>query len=346
VKNIQHKSYTSRANRATPNKRRMRYGWVEGALGWGPDGLAQYHCVFEYANASEAQKGIDTSYLFRSLLTLAVDKGLVNARLSNIIVLEDAYRFLASGNEVNGGVTPIAELLSIIRGAGVGIIALVQSLANIPIGVLANLSNRVMFRLSTDQDYRQLAADMNMTAQQREWAKRHLRPGLGLMTVSDGLWREPFLLRSPLVEFPEAVTDIQAHTSLKHLTHLPVIRATEFDNFSAIESVTVAADPGLSPEGGNQTVATNVQSSVISGIPADELKFLQAIHQNLGLNASAFRQVLGFGSDKTVRLRRLLIKKGWVKETPVQKNAKGRAAKVLSLTAQGEAIIQESEVSP
>ncbi|MEM9419894.1 MAG: hypothetical protein AAGA25_12710 [Planctomycetota bacterium] len=327
-------------------------------LAWRPEDLANIHCVFEYHAATESQKGIETSYLLRSLLTHAVQMGRVNAPFTNLCVIDDAHRFLSGGNEEEGGVTPIEELLSVIRGSGTSVFALVQSLSRVPRGVLANLSNRVMFRLATDADYRQLAADMNMTAEQREWAKRHLRPGLGVFTSADGPWREPILMDIPAYELPSVVTDAQVAASLKHLSHLPVKRATEFDNFSPHEAITLPQPPEVPTAKSGGVARRSDQSKPTKSLPApttvagsaspqisgDEIAFLKAIRDHHDLPASKFRGVLGFGSDKTLRLRRTLIEKGWVKQTPVQKNAKGRASLLLSLTLQGESIFSDAHL--
>ena len=69
---------------------------------------------------------------------------------------------------------------------------IVQTLQGMSSRLLPNLATKIMGRMGSNKDYRELGSDLAMSREQLEWARRNLRPGTYILQASDGDWRTAF----------------------------------------------------------------------------------------------------------------------------------------------------------
>ena len=125
-----------------------------------------------------------------SLLQHEIEKGLVNAPMSLFVGFEDSQRFF-DAQGVSGDITPIDELAGIVRGTGKGLAVIVQTMNGLSRKLVPNLATKIMGRMGSQEDYARLGADLAMSREQLDWARRRLKPGQFIVQVSEGEHREP-----------------------------------------------------------------------------------------------------------------------------------------------------------
>ena len=159
-------------------------------LGWSATDLAKYSIDFEMRGTSEIVKQVLLEPILYSLLQHEIEKGLVNAPMSLFVGFEDSQRFF-DAQGVSGDITPIDELAGIVRGTGKGLAVIVQTMNGLSRKLVPNLATKIMGRMGSQEDYARLGADLAMSREQLDWARRRLKPGQFIVQVSEGEHREP-----------------------------------------------------------------------------------------------------------------------------------------------------------
>ena len=288
---------------------------------WSPKDLSKFAIVFEMRGVSESAKHLVLSSLLFSTLYERAERGVSNAKLDLVCVLEDAQQFLNSNSETSSGLSPIDELAGLIRGLGVGLIAACQSLSGLSPKLVANLSTKFMLRCGTHSDYHRLSQDMALSAEQLNYARLNLRPGLMVASCADTAWRHPFLVHTPNYRLTQSVSESKVETSLQLLAKLPTEFATEFEHWQPHESVTVS-----SKKQGHEPV------------DAFALRFLVVVVENPGLASTKYAGLAGMKTSKAISVRESLVLQGLVTEHRVSAGKTGRSSLILEATKKGKGV--------
>jgi hypothetical protein len=283
---------------------------------WSPLDLAEHCLVFELLGLGEQSKTLLMSYcLFALFLYDMQNPGLTGNALRHWLVFEDAQRFFHDGaDDSSADMPPFEELAGVVRESGRGLALVVQSLQGFPKGLSANMATKVMGRLGIDDDWQRLGRDMGMSADQIAWSKLSLRPGRFVGQVSEGDWRLPFLMTVPPMTIPKSVTDDEADASVNALSHLPLVRATEYDRWDPFAAI---------------HVDDNDASDVPGVLDDAERRFLQAVIDNPKVKSSDYAAIANMGQRRALEVRRQLVARGYLREHQVATSATGRAAIVL-----------------
>lgn len=286
---------------------------------WQANELAKFSIVFEMGGAAETVKQVVLEPLLYSLLRYEVERGRFNSAMDLFVAFEDSQRFFDGGGEANG-LTPMEELAGVIRGSAKGLGVIVQTLRGLSPRLIANLSNKIMGRLGTAQDYHQLGADMGMNTEQIEWAKRNLKPGTYIGQLADNEWREPFIFNVPLLNIPPVVSDEEVRRSVEALDFLPVVPAEEFANWKPRHLIEVSD--------------SHVPSSHNPLLEA-ELRFLAAVVENPGQSSSSYAKILGINGGRAAEIRVRLVELNFIREHSVATNPRGRSSMILEPLDEG-----------
>jgi len=305
-------------------------------VGWKPSDLARFHIVFEMREASEHVKSLLLSDLLFSVLYYRIEKGASNASLDLMIAFEDCQRFFSSASSEGSDIPPTDEAAGLIRGMGVCLLGACQSMSGLSRGLVPNLATKIMGRLGTNDDYRQLGADMGMTPKQLEWARLNLKPGVFIVQLAEGPWRHPFVIKVPRVKTPPIVGDAEVAESTQALDDLPATPAREFLGWQPSHLIQIASgiqDPTLQRGSGNSTSDA-------------ELRFLRAVLQHPQKPSSRYARLAGMGTKQAISLRKSLVDRGFLREHIVATGGRGRNAIVLELTSRAlEALDHTSQDS-
>jgi len=287
---------------------------------WTATDLAKYSIVFERKSTPQnAYQMLLESTLF-SLFLHAVEKGVYNGSLNLFVAFDDSQRFFDSRSSTSDtcGISPMDELAGIVRGVGIGLCILVQTMNGLSRRLIPNLSLKVMGVMGSHDDYATIGADLGMTPEQINWAALHLQPGSFIAQATEGNWREPFLFKAPLIRLADAVDDIEAAESVKVLDSIPTIAATEYDHWTPFECVEL--QPVTQPQPAQ------------SGISEAEYRFIKAVIDNPGQPSSAYSKLAGLGVKQAVDIRQHLVDVEYLREHQVATGQRGRQAIVLEPT--------------
>lgn len=330
-------------------------------MAWRASDLAGRKILFEYRGTSEQRKGIELNYLIRAKMDWTESRGIMNSPLKHITFTDDSQRFLTSGT-ADGDIAPITELLGVQRGSGSAYGGSLQGMEGVGKGLLSNMGSRIIFRLGTAFDMSALGADMSLSAEQQQWAMANLRQGLAIMTLAEGPYRDPFIIRSDKFELTPMVSDLMAQQSLRHLDDLPVVRAEEFDHFSPYDHLRIDTPEGLGlPEDAtadepaegiakahmvdeppvSATASTPSEHTVIPAdtISKDEHRFLIAVRDHPMEPSRNYAKLAAMGSAKAIRIRKALLERGLLVQDPLATGARGRAALLIRISTSGEAAL-------
>jgi hypothetical protein len=172
---------------------------------------------------------------------------------------------------------------------------------------MANSSIKVMGRLGEHDDYVSFGRSMGMTAEQIEFCKRTLRPGLYAARVGGGDFQEPFLLQVPLVKLPGRVSDEEVRRSGEELRRKLLSGRQPPQKPRPLAAPPPAKEP-LAPE--------------------EEL-ILNAVRDHPHRPWRQYPHLVGMSNRKAAQVREFLVKKGRFREWRVELS--GRGARTLLL---------------
>ncbi|MEE8169533.1 MAG: hypothetical protein V3T70_03210 [Phycisphaerae bacterium] len=253
-------------------------------------------------------------YWITALFEYRLATGRPNQDIQNAIFLEEAQHFLGSDE----GGTSIVRLFSQVRGAGISILAWVQT-SRIADAVLSNTAVKLLARAGHARDYAAFGACMGLSAHVIEWLKWNARPGTFVCKLSDGEILRPFLFQATLVPPLPAVTPADIRASQRQLDWTAVEFA-DSDSTPSSGDVPVGHDAGpAAPD------LTEFERSVLRTIAAHPL-----------MPSSRFASRLGISMRRSIAIRRRLVDVGAVTERRLDAGGRrGGTAIVMELTDAG-----------
>jgi len=172
--------------------------------GWSTEDLARRHLVLEFAGLTETDKNLLLNYLLVSEFISRVARGVSNPRMDFLVMVDDAQRISSISQEHH---SPVGDLITFIRGTGIGLFLGTQSTHGLLPQVMANTSLKILGRVGSMGDYLEMGRVMGLTSEQVQWAQHHLRPGLFIGQVGEGDWRYPFVFEVPRPKFDLDATE-------------------------------------------------------------------------------------------------------------------------------------------
>lgn len=281
---------------------------------WNPADLARFSIDFEMRGISETVKHLLLESLVLTVFQQEVDRGVHNGPLKLVIAFDDAQRLFDAANQSDGGeIAPLDELAGLVRAMGISLWAIVQTMYGLSPRLTPNLATKIAGRMGDAQDYARVGATQGWTAEQVDWTKLHLKPGMFVGQVSEGDCREPFVFTVPLVDLSEAVEDAEAEQSVKALDSLPTVFADEFAHWQPqpvieVEESTQSARPKLSEL---------------------ELRYLKAVVAEPNKPSSFYCKTAHINGQRAAQIRQRLITDGFVSEHALSLGIRGRHALVL-----------------
>ncbi len=316
-------------------------------VGWKPTDLARYSIDFEMRGTSEAVRQILLESALFSVMQHEVERGLANAQINLFIAFEDSQRFFDSQQKTSTDITPMDELAGVIRGSGKGLGVIVQTMQGLSKRLLPNLATKIMGRLGSHDDYARLGADLAMNPSQIEWARRKLKPGMFVVQVSEGDWREPCLISVPLLNMSNIVSDEEAAESVRALDSLPVVPAPEYDKWEPQHIIHAITPTTKKEEKGSQDEDGSTPRNPNAPLPMELLEYLKSIARKPFLNATQRDEHNGVTASKGNTMRKKLIQQGLVNPISINPGSgRGTSFQLLELTEKGLDLMRQFGVKP
>lgn len=183
-------------------------------VGWTSHDLAERRIVFELGGLAERDKNLILNTLLLSEFSSRVARGVSNPRMDLWVCCDEAARLVSTNNATSA----IGDMIGLVRGTGIGLDLSVQSADIAPV-VLSNTATKIVGRCGSATDYDLMSAAMGLHAEQRQWLRSRLEPGLFVGQLGEGSWREPFVFRVP----PMQVRDDTRASSSMALGDLPLL---------------------------------------------------------------------------------------------------------------------------
>lgn len=280
---------------------------------WSPSELSRFSIVFEMRGSSESVRSLLPQSLLFTVFHTRIAQGLVNSPLELLLVFEDAQRIFSDRVTAEGEVTPLDEATGIVRGAGLGIWPIAQTTVGFSRRTRPNMAIRIFGRLGCHEDYVTLGADCGLNAEQLDYVRQRLVPGMFVGQVGMGNHTLPFLFRVPLARLSSAPSGAEVEESQAPLRAL----STEFaDEFAKWTPQLVAE---VSPPANTKAPALNEA----------DLRLLRAIVDHPGQSISFYCRHTRSSGRRLAEIRKHLLDLGLIREHPVALRARGRTAIVL-----------------
>ena len=291
---------------------------------WRPSQLIDKLVVLELAGASETiRQWLPSAWLF-TLFHGQVERGAFNERLRHLTLIDDAQRFIVGDGLGGSDLSPIGELLGLLRSSGLAVGANFQSLAPVPASTFANLNVRIIGLLGSYGDVRRVSGELALNPEQTAWIQHHLRAGRYLMQLNNAAWRYPFIVNLPRPRLP-SVAEGDLAAARAQLDQLPVVEAVEFRNWTPWDSAQASAS-------GQPASSTEAPKQVLTD---HERRFLKAIVAHPLQSQSAYPKLAGMKPADAKAARLVLVSRGLIVERKVSLNARGRQPTLLEATDAG-----------
>jgi hypothetical protein len=283
-------------------------------LAWSPLDLCRYSINVEMHGASEAAKQLLLESTLFTIFQHEVERGVVNGPLRLVIAFDDSQRLFEARHSL-AGISPLDELAGVVRGSGLSLWVLLQTMEGLSRRLVPNLANKLCGRLGTALDYASVGADMGMTTEQIAWSRLHLQPGSFIGQAADGDYREPFLFSVPQIQFQERVDDLEAAESVRALDALPTVFADEFAHWQ--------------PHHVAHLSGTSAPANSTPTLSDAETRFLKAVVEHPGQPSSRYAKLAGIGGRQTIEIRQRLVQLGFLRVHPVATSSRGRQSIIL-----------------
>lgn len=290
-------------------------------VGWKATDLAKFSIVFEMRGAQETVKQLYIEPLLFSIMQAEMQKGAVNKEMHLFIVFEDSQRLFDAQDPRWSDMTPADELAGVVRGSGIGICVVVQTTRGLSQRLTPNLATKFVGRLGIGADYLTLGADLSLNKDQLNWATKNLGPGVFLVQVSEGDWREPFVMKVPLLESKAIVSEVEVEESQKTLDSLPVEFEPKYNDWERFPVLRVAQP--AAPKYGKGILSREL-INYLADVAENPLEPLTDRDARLGINISTGH-----------RIRDEIGRQGLVNIVAVNPGGRGKGFKLLELTSEG-----------
>ena len=316
---------------------------------WRPSQLIDRLVVLELAGATESVKQYLPTTILSSMFSSQVNTGVTNSKLRTVVYLDDAQRFLSGDGIGSRDQTPIAELLGLLRTAGISVAASYQSFDGVSSGIMANMSCRLIGRLGCTSDWKRAASELSLNPQQLAWAQGNLKPGTFLLHLPFSPWRLPFVAEMPRPNLLP-VSDADLIAGRQDLDQLPVITCKKFMHWtpwggggSARTKPTQPKSPPTVPHSTPATSSTPTAPSEpsIPRLTDRERRLLLAVVDNPFQPASSYHKVTSMKPADSKRAREALIGYGYITARKARLHKpRGRHPLILEPTAAGKKLAE------
>ncbi len=295
--------------------------------GWTSSDLSRLHLAIEFAGIGETEKNLVLNALVLSEFTSRVAKGISNPNMDFWICCDEAQRIVsAQGN--SPGRNAVGDLISLVRGTGIGLDLSVLSTSAITPQVISNTATKIMGRCGSAGDYAAAGHSMGLSAEQIQWAQLNLKPGMFIGQIGEGNHRYPFVFTIPQMSFPQVSSNQQSLDDLGSLSSLPIVPAGEFQTWSDN-----ACDSAPTSQKSNSAFESD-----------QEYRFCKVIVENPMLASSKYPKLAGISSKTAGPIRHILIAKGFVREHVLDSSGRGPSSLMLEATPEGVKALREHEL--
>lgn len=321
---------------------------------WSTSSLLGKQIVLELGAEAEIVKAFHIDWLLRRSFDASIARGnsdSMSRGLKQLFILDDAQHFIAAEGGADG-LRPIDEMLGLARGAGVGVLICLQSIAGLRPTLLSNLSTRFTGCLRSHADLTAAACDGGFTPEQVSWCRLHQSVGQFVINMGDGPWRLPMAVQVPFAKVPPVVTDDMVVESQGPLRTLPVQFDERYRNWRAIPFASAVSGEVRSdrearaahPQAENPARPLPMEQTEEASVPlADaELRVLLAIVDHPGLPSSRYPALAKTSVRRCIQARTFLAEHGYVTEHLVATSTKGRTAVTLHATPLGESVARRA----
>ena len=287
-------------------------------VGWPSNDLAKSHIVFELAGVSETDKNLLLNSLILSEFTSRIARGISNPKMDLWICLDEAQRICSRSSQTSA----IGSQIGLVRGTGIGLDLSVQSMNEILPQVTSNTATKIIGRCGSIVDYNTAGHNMGLTTEQIHWAQMNLEPGTFICQLGEGSWRHPFILRIPMMNFPKIPHETK--TDIDQLEDLPVVYASEYDNWGQIESISNSVES---------------QGSLFEN--DKEFRFCQAVVNQPMQSSSSYSSIAKVSPKYIKQIREQLIAKKYIREHILDSGGRGRSTILLEPLPEGIQAVKE-----
>ena len=156
-------------------------------------------CVFELDGLGLAYQCFITACWLAAPFSRRVASG--NEQKHLLISLDEGQRIfsksLASSSE---GPSFISLMTSLVRAENIMLQVGVQTVDDLSRTIISNSATKILGRCGDQEDFHRMGRSMGLTAEQIEWCKFNLKPGLFVAKLNYGNNLHPFLLETPYVQ--------------------------------------------------------------------------------------------------------------------------------------------------
>ena len=283
--------------------------------GWPSNELAKHHIAFELGGGSETAKNLILNSTILSEFISRISRGISNTKMDLMIFADEAQRLCSSAET-----SPIASLIGLVRGSGIGLDLSLQSTYQLLPQIVSNTATKILGRCGSIADFNAAGHSMGLSPEQIHWAQMNLCPGQFVGQLGEGSWRHPFVFKVPLIKLsqntPANLYDINPFPELK------TVYASEFDTWGQIPQI-------------NLPVENKIFDS------EQELEFCKAVANNPMQPSSAYPKIAGISSKNAKKIREQLITKGFITEHKLDSTSRGRSTILLEILPAGFTAIQK-----
>ena len=276
---------------------------------WNPSDLAQHPILFLLRTTADDVRHFLVEFLLDHVFQRQIERGVVNRELELFIFVDDAQPLVNSHG--SSALSGLDEKVGKIRGGGVSIAFLAQSLRGISPHLLPNINGWLMGR-TVEHDVRMaLGRNFGMNEVQLEFVRLSLGRGQFVGVIAEGDWHEPFLIEAMNVDLSHHVTEADVLESQRVLAALPVICDDDFrkwERHPVVELQPDASAPALSPS---------------------EKRLLDLVVAEPGKPAGYYTRKLSMNGKAARAARERLVQLGLLREHKLQLNRRGKPALVL-----------------
>ncbi len=158
--------------------------------------LANKHVIFELQGINDHHGRFMVLLLWLLLFKWRMKSGLIGAELSNLLVVDEASWFAPKFNDEHLGFSPLAQVMSQSRAAGLGTVLASQAANGLDNAVFVNTEMKIGFRLGDGQCIERASKAMALNKEQQAYIPK-LGVGECIAQVPEV---DPFVLRVPDIE--------------------------------------------------------------------------------------------------------------------------------------------------
>jgi hypothetical protein len=273
------------------------------SYGFSSHDLSKINLILLLNSINERGKDLILNYLLLGEFASRIEG---SASASDLwIAIDEANRICGAENS---GLFGLADMISVVRGAGLILDLSAQNGALHP-QILANTA-KIIGRTSNYSDLNLIGRAVGLSREQSIYLLHHLNPGEFLMQLGMGKFRKPFLVRVPLVDF-EAYKNISLPLQPNPLDNLKVVKAKSGQAKIVVNNTLESAS--AKSQGNLSLLASNADAKV-----------MKIIADNPMLTLSELIAKSGMSSKTLIGIRKSLVAQKYIAERKIAQSGPGR----------------------